>query len=190
MSSSLGVSRQRSRNLGGGLPWGRLESTCFFRCKIKSGHLSWFTGLSLVIWMELWLSCNNRLRQRATCHNYQHNQAACKQVLRHLAEKLSAEYHLFFILPSSSFINGRNLERSNYENFLACYEESWLSFLAGSWTRSTTSNRPISVRRLDWEVVVVSKLAFYCRDLFWSRLLWWLSSRWWWWLSSRWRPWL
>ena len=78
----------------------------------------------------------------------------------------------------------------NHENFLACYEESWLSFLAGSWTRSTTSNRPISARRLDWEVVVVSKLAFYCRDLFWSRLLWWLSSRWWWWLSSRWWWWL
>jgi len=33
------------------------------------------------------------------------------QVVRHLAEKLASEYHLFFIVPSSSFIHGRNLER-------------------------------------------------------------------------------
>ena len=32
-----------------------------------------------------------------------------------MAEKLSSEYHLFFIIPSSSFIHGRNLERFEQE---------------------------------------------------------------------------
>ena len=35
-------------------------------------------------------------------------------MVRHLAEKLASEYHLFFILPSSSFIHGRNLERFEF----------------------------------------------------------------------------